>query len=134
VVVFGRSDATLNPGGVRIGASEIYNVIESMDEITDSLALGIPKDNDVEVILFVALKDEYLLDELLRKKILDKIKSELTPRHAPKQILQFKEAPVTLNGKKVEIAALKKILGEVILNESSLKNPESLKQFENLKL
>jgi acetoacetyl-CoA synthetase len=75
-----------------------------------------------------------LLDELLRKKILDKIKSELTPRHAPKQILQFKEAPVTLNGKKVEIAALKKILGEEILNESSLKNPESLKQFENLKL
>ena len=132
ITVYGRSDATLNPGGVRIGTAEIYRVVENMDEIMDSIVVGYPKKNDVSVILFVVTKPEYEFSDELSLQIRNKIRSELTPRHVPEQIFRINEVPHTLNGKKVEIAVLKTLLGEEVKNKASLSNPDSLKQFEGL--
>ncbi len=129
ITVYGRSDATLNPGGVRIGTSEIYRVVESMNEILDSIVIGYPKNNDVSVILFVVIKDGYEFSEELTDKIKSSIRKELTPRHVPEKIFQISEVPHTLNGKKVEIAVLKTLLGEEVKNKASLINPDSLNQF-----
>jgi len=134
IVVYGRSDATLNPGGVRIGTAEIYRVVESMDEVLDSIVIGYPKNNDVSVVLFVVLKSDLILDENMINSIRKRIRTELTPRHLPETILQINEIPHTLNGKKVEIAVLKTILGEEVQNKAALLNPESLNQFIGLKL
>src|SRR5690606_9060664 len=98
---YGRSDATLNPGGVRIGTAEIYRVVESMDEVLDSIVIGYPKNNDVSVVLFVVLKSDLILDENMINSIRKRIRTELTPRHLPETILQINEIPHTLNGKKV---------------------------------
>jgi acetoacetyl-CoA synthetase len=133
VVVYGRSDATLNPGGVRIGTAEIYRVVESMEEILDSLVIGFPKNNDISVILFVVLKQNYEFNSEIQQKIRSNIKSSLTPRHIPEQIFYITEIPQTLNGKKVEIAVLKTLLGEEVKNKASLLNPDSLQQFESIK-
>jgi acetoacetyl-CoA synthetase len=132
VVVYGRSDATLNPGGVRIGTAEIYRVLENIPEISDSLAVGLPQNNDVIIILFVVLKDNFSLNSELESKIRSIIKQELTPRHLPKHIRQINEIPVTLNGKKVETAVTKVLTGQHVSNKDSLLNPKSLDQFENL--
>ncbi|MBX3044512.1 MAG: acetoacetate--CoA ligase [Candidatus Kapabacteria bacterium] len=134
VIVYGRSDATLNPGGVRIGTAEIYRIVEAMDEIQDSVVIGYPKENDVSVILFIVTKVNFKLDKDLENKIRSVIKSELTPRHVPEQIFSVNEIPHTLNGKKVEIAVLKTLLGEDVKNKASLMNPDSLKQFEYIKI
>lgn len=134
VVVYGRSDATLNPGGVRIGTSEIYRVVENMEEIADSLVIGYPKDNDVSVLLFVVIKDTYQFNDDLIAKIKSFIKKSLTPRHVPEKVFKISEVPHTLNGKKVEIAVLKTLLGEEVKNKASLLNPDSLLQFENFVL
>jgi len=132
VKVLGRSDATLNPGGVRIGTAEIYRVVEQLDEIKDSIVVGVPIDNDIEIYLFIATNNNLLLDDKLSEKIKLEIKKNLTPRHIPKKIFQIKEVPYTLNGKKVEIAVLKTILGEEVKNKSALMNPNSLEQFKNI--
>lgn len=134
VVVYGRSDATLNPGGVRIGTSEIYRVVENIEEIADSLVIGYPKDNDVSVILFVVIKGAYEFNDELIAKIKSVIKKSLTPRHVPEKVFKINEVPHTLNGKKVEIAVLKTLLGEEVKNRASLVNPDSLLQFENFVL
>ncbi len=131
VVVYGRSDATLNPGGVRIGTAEIYRTIESIEEILDSLVIGFPKNNDISVMLFVVLKDGLKISSELKDKIKERIKKSLTPRHIPEKIFQINDIPQTLNGKKVEIAVLKTLLGEEVKNKASLLNPDSLKQFKN---
>jgi len=133
VVVYGRSDSTLNPGGVRIGTSEIYRVVESINEIKDSIVVGLDKNNDIEILLFVVLNDGDSINDDLINSINNKIKKELTPRHLPKRIFQINEVPVTLNGKKVELAVLKTIKGDEVNNKAALANPDSLKQFENLK-
>ncbi len=132
VVVYGRSDATLNPGGVRIGTAEIYRVLENIPEISDSLAVGLPQNNDVIIILFVVLNEDFSLNTDLESKIRSIIKQELTPRHLPKFIRQISEIPVTLNGKKVETAVTKILTGQQVSNKDSLLNPKSLEQFENL--
>jgi acetoacetyl-CoA synthetase len=132
IVVYGRSDATLNPGGVRIGTSEIYRVVESMQEVKDSIVVGLDKDNDIEILLFLVLNDSLKINDELRDKIQNQIKKELTPRHLPKRIYQINEVPVTLNGKKVELAVLKTIKGEEVKNKSALLNPDSLEQFKNI--
>ncbi len=132
VIVYGRSDATLNPGGIRIGTAEIYRVVESIEEVNDSIVVGQNWKNDVRVILFVVLKSGYKLNEDLQKKIKQLIRDNLTPRHVPDKILSINEVPVTLNGKKVEIAVTKIINGEIVKNTDVLANPQSLKQFENL--
>jgi acetoacetyl-CoA synthetase len=133
IVVYGRSDATLNPGGVRIGTAEIYRVVESMDEILDSIVVGIDNENDVRIMLFVVTKPNIDLSEDLTKKIKANIKQSLTPRHVPHTIKQIKEVPVTLNGKKVELAVANILNGKEVKNRAALANPESLRQFEGEK-
>ncbi|MBK7142343.1 MAG: acetoacetate--CoA ligase [bacterium] len=132
VVVFGRSDATLNPGGVRIGTAEIYNPVEAMPEIKDSLVIGQRWNNDIRIVLFVVLHDEYTLDDDLKKRIRESIRRHNTPRHVPSVILQIREVPRTLNAKKVEVAVTRIIHGDPVTNREALVNPDSLRQFENL--
>ncbi len=133
VIVYGRSDATLNPGGVRIGTAEIYNVVEKIYEVADSLVVGQNWNNDVRIILFVVLKDNITLTDQLKEKIKDNIKTKLSPRHVPSKIIQIKDVPRTINMKKVEIAVSKLINGLQVENINSIANPDSLRQFENLK-
>lgn len=131
IVVYGRSDATLNPGGIRIGTSEIYRVVNALPEIQDSLVVGQKKGDDVRVILFVILTEGSLTEEISRS-IKSAIKNELTPRHIPEIILQVHDIPHTLNGKKVEIAVTKILNGDKVLNKASLANPNSLDEYEEL--
>ncbi len=132
ITMYGRSDATLNPGGVRIGTAEIYRVVENMEEIEDSVVIGQPHDGDERVILFVKLNPGHSLDELLIKKIVSNIRSQCSPRHVPAIILETAGVPYTLNGKKVEIAVKKAIQGEEIKNKDALANPEVLDYYHNL--
>lgn len=134
IIVYGRSDATLNPGGIRIGTAEIYRVVESMHEIADSIVIGQQYEGDTRIVLFVVLKKDLKLDDNLTVKIQKNIKESLTPRHVPKIIKQVTEIPHTLNGKKVELAVTKIIHGEEVKNESALANPESLNQFIDILL
>ena len=129
VVVYGRSDATLNPGGVRIGTAEIYSPVEAMDEIADSLVIGQQWNNDIRVVLFVVLKPGLALDDPLRDKIKQTILSATTPRHVPEIILQVDEIPRTINGKKVEVAVTRLIHGKEVPNRDALANPAALDQF-----
>ncbi|MBM2817211.1 MAG: acetoacetyl-CoA synthase [Ignavibacteria bacterium] len=130
VVVYGRSDATLNPGGVRIGTAELYRVLEGIPEVSDSLAVGVPFNDDVIIVLFVVLKEGTQLNDELEDRIKMVIRKELTPRHVPKYIKQISEIPITLNGKKVETAVTKILTGQPISNKDALLNPKSLEQFE----
>lgn len=129
IIVYGRSDATLNPGGVRIGTAEIYRVIESLEEVIDSIVIGKKINNDVEVVLFVVLKDDIELSQELIGKIKAAIKTNATPRHVPANIFQVYEIPRTISGKKVEIAVSKVINNEEVENKDALANPHSLEQF-----
>ncbi|MGB5530776.1 MAG: acetoacetate--CoA ligase [Ignavibacteriaceae bacterium] len=129
VKVFGRSDATLNPGGVRIGTSEIYRIVEEIDEINDSIAVGKKWNGDEKVILFVLLNERIELNDLLKEKIKTELRIKATPRHVPAEIFQVKEIPRTISGKKVEIAVSKILNGEEVDNKDALANPHSLEQF-----
>lgn len=132
--ILGRSDSTLNPGGVRIGTAEIYRVVESMPEIADSLVVAPKYEDDVRIILFVVMQPGFELTAELKHKIKTLIKEQETPRHIPKKIKEIREVPVTKSGKKVEIAVTKILNGEEVLNTSALANPDSLNQFRNLEL
>jgi acetoacetyl-CoA synthetase len=134
ITMFGRSDATLNPGGVRIGTAEIYNVVENMDEIEDSVVIGQKWEDDERVVLFVKLNEGFKLDDDLKVKISKLIRSNCSPRHVPAIIMETTGVPYTLNGKKVEIAVKKAILGQEIKNKDALSNPEVLEYFEDLSL
>lgn len=129
VIVYGRSDATLNPGGVRIGTAEIYRIVESIDEVADSLVVGQNYNSDVRIILFVVLKNDIQLNNELIEKIKTKIRTTATPRHVPALIHQIKEVPHTISGKKVELAVTKILNGEGVDNRDALANPNSLDQF-----
>ncbi len=133
VIVFGRSDATLNPGGIRIGTAEIYRVVEAMDEIVNSIVVGQSYGGDIRVMLFVVPEEGFAVDDQLVDKIKNAIRVELTPRHVPKIIKQISDVPETLNGKKVELAVTNILNGDKVTNESALRNPESLEQFKNMK-
>ena len=132
IVVYGRSDATLNPGGVRIGTAEIYRIVESMDEILDSLVVGQNWKNDVRIILFVVLKKNQLLNEKMIEKIKNTIRSNTTPRHVPAKIIQIKDVPRTISGKKVELAVARILHNENVENRDALANPDSLEQFRKI--
>ncbi|MCK5337559.1 MAG: hypothetical protein KAJ50_02065, partial [Bacteroidales bacterium] len=123
---------TLNPGGVRIGTAEIYNVVENMDEIEDSVVIGQKWEDDERVILFVKLNEGFALDDDLRVKISKLIRSSCSPRHVPAIILETQGVPYTLNGKKVEIAVKKAIMGEEIKNKDALANPEVLDYYSTV--
>tara|TARA_B100001013_G_scaffold323517_1_gene234515 strand:+ start:117 stop:2018 length:1902 start_codon:yes stop_codon:yes gene_type:complete len=132
IKIFGRSDATLNPGGIRIGTAEIYRVVEKILEVTDSLVVGQKWGDDERVILFVKLTEGTSLHNKFIQKIKKNIRSECSPRHIPKKIIEIADIPYTINGKKVEIAVKKIIHGEDVPNRDALANPESLKFYQNL--
>jgi acetoacetyl-CoA synthetase len=130
--IFGRSDATLNPGGVRIGTAEIYRVVESFSAIEDSLVIGQEWQGDQRVILFLKIKNQGSLSDDLLIRIKTAIRSNCSPRHVPEKILAIADIPYTINGKKVEIAVKKIIQGEDVTNRDALANPESLEYFKNI--
>jgi acetoacetyl-CoA synthetase len=132
VVVYGRSDATLNPGGVRIGTAEIYNPVEALDEVVDSLVIGHQYKGDVRIVLFVVLAEGLELTNELLEKIRRAIRTSATARHVPSVIIQAEQIPRTLNGKKVEIAASRAIHGLSVTNRDALANPEALDHLRKL--
>ncbi len=132
VIIYGRSDATLNPGGVRIGTAEIYRPIATIPEILDSVVVGQDWDNDVRIVLFVKLRDGLELNDELRDRIGKTIRDGATPRHVPARIVAVPDIPYTLSGKKVEIAVRRVIHGQEVTNRDALANPESLEYFRNL--
>jgi len=131
-IMRGRSDATLNPGGVRIGTSEIYQQVEDIDFITEGLVVGQDYNDDVRIVLFVTTKNNEELDDEKIKTIKSKIRKNCSPKHVPSVIIKVPEIPRTKSGKIVELAVRKVIHGEVINNKEAIANPESLKFFENL--
>ena len=132
-VIFGRSDTTLNPGGVRLGTAEIYSVVEKFKEVKESIAVGQNWKNDIRILLFIVLNKGFNLTEKIKEKIKIEIKSKVSPRHVPSKILGVLEIPKTKNGKLVELAVKQTIEGGVIKNLEALSNPDSLKQFKNIK-
>jgi acetoacetyl-CoA synthetase len=132
MVIYGRSDAVLNPGGVRIGTAEIYAAVEGLEEVLEALAVGQDWDKDVRVILFVRLKQGVALDESLRKKIRDAIRASATPRHVPTKIIAVPDLPRTLSGKLTELAVRNVIHGLPVKNMDALANPQALDHFRKL--
>ncbi|MGH8929648.1 MAG: AMP-binding enzyme, partial [Egibacteraceae bacterium] len=132
VVIHGRSDTTLNPGGVRIGTAEIYRALEGLDEVADAIVVGLPVDGDVEVVLFVQLAAGIALDETLDRTIRGAIRQQASPRHVPHRVLAVPGIPYTISGKKVEKAVLAVLCGQPVSNRDALANPESLDAFPRL--
>ncbi|MBT8373982.1 MAG: acetoacetate--CoA ligase, partial [Deltaproteobacteria bacterium] len=133
VTMCGRSDATLNPGGVRIGTADIYRLVEQMDEIEDSVVIGQNWNNDIRVILFVKLATGFEMTEELKRKIKSVLRTNASPRHVPAKILSVPAIPYTLNMKKVELAVKKIIEGKPVLNKDALSNPEALDYYADIK-
>ncbi len=132
VVICGRSDATLNPGGVRIGTAEIYRQVDGLEEIEDSVVVGQNWKNDVRIILFVQMAAGYELTEEIVNKIKHVIRTNASPRHVPAKILAVPDIPYTLNMKKVELAVKKVIHNQPVLNKDALRNPEALDYYAGL--
>jgi len=131
-IIYGRSDATLNPGGVRIGTAEIYRQVERLPEILESLAVGQQWDGDERIVLFVRLADGATLDERLKKRIADQIRVNTSPRHVPARIVAVTDIPRTKSGKIVELAVRRVIHGRDVTNREALANPEALDLYRNL--
>ena len=131
-VIYGRSDATLNPGGARLGTAEIYSVVDKFKEVKESIVIGQKWDNDVRIILFVVLKKPNSLNEALSLNIKKAIRLDASPRHVPKKIIEVSDIPRTKNGKIVEIAVRNTIQGNKIKNIQALINPNILNEFKNL--
>jgi acetoacetyl-CoA synthetase len=131
VIIHGRSDAVLNPGGVRIGTAEIYRQVEKVDAVLESIAIGQQWQDDVRVVLFVRLRDGVTLDESLENIIKKTIRSNTTPRHVPAKIIQVSDIPRTISGKIVELAVRNVVHGEEVKNKDALANPEALVLFSN---
>ncbi len=132
-IIHGRSDTTLNPGGVRLGTAEIYSEVEKFKEIKESIVVGQPWDNDVRIVLFIVMSKNYSLTAELINKIKLQIKKNASPRHVPSKIIVVKDIPRTKSGKIVELAVKSKIEGSQIKNIEALANPEALEQYSNLK-
>jgi acetoacetyl-CoA synthetase len=132
-IIYGRSDATLNPGGVRLGTSEIYSEVEKFKEVKESIAVGQSWDNDIRIVLFVILNMGYDLNADLVSKIKKKIRTNASPRHVPAKIISVSDIPRTKNGKIVELAVKNTIEGNEIKNKEALANPEVLKEYTNIR-
>ena len=132
VIIYGRSDATLNPGGVRIGTAEIYRLVDLVDEVQDCIVVGQNWKNDVRVILFVQMAPGHELTDELKDSIKKRIRSEESPRHVPAKIIAVPDIPYTINMKKVELSVKKVIEGQPVKNRDALKNPEALDYYENI--
>jgi len=131
-IIHGRSDAALNPGGVRIGTAEIYRQVERLDEILESVCIGQNWDGDVRIVLFVVLREGAALDEELKTRIRNILRENTTRRHIPKKIIAVADIPRTLSGKIVELAVRSIVHGEAIANQAALANPEALECFRGL--
>ena len=132
LVIHGRSDATLNPGGVRIGTAEIYRHVEIFEEVSEALAVGQEWENDVRIILFVRLAGDAVLDDELKRRLSVSIRTATSPRHVPAKIISVPDIPRTRSGKITEIAVREIIHRRTVKNIGSLANPESLDYFRNL--
>src|SRR5699024_898120 len=132
-VIYGRSDATINRGGIRIGTSEIYRAVDQISQVADSLIVDIPKnDGDSFVPLFVVMKEGYPLTDEIKQAIKKQIRTQCSPRHTPTEIYEVSDLPRTLNGKKLEIPVKKILMGkdvEEVVNKGSLANAKSLESF-----
>ena len=131
MVIYGRSDAVLNPGGVRIGTAEIYRQVERLDEVIESIAVGQTWEDDVRVVLFVVLREGIELNDDLKARIRQAIRERTTPRHVPSKILAVPDIPRTISGKIVELAVRAVIHGQPVKNKDALANPDALEHFEN---
>jgi acetoacetyl-CoA synthetase len=131
IVIYGRSDTVLNPGGVRIGTAEIYRQVEQLEEVVESLVVGQDWEGDVRVVLFVKLQENKNLDEALKTRIKQQIRANTTPRHVPAKILQVADIPRTKSGKIVELAVRNVVHGQPVKNVEALANPEALEFFRN---
>jgi acetoacetyl-CoA synthetase len=132
LVIYGRSDATLNPGGVRIGTADIYRIVENMAEIADSIVIGQNWNNDVRIVLFVKVAEGFELTEAVKRKISDSLRSGASPRHVPAKIIAVPDIPYTLNMKKVELAVRNVVHDQPVKNKDALLNPNALEYFRNL--
>jgi acetoacetyl-CoA synthetase len=132
VIIFGRSDATLNPGGVRIGTAEIYRQVESIAEIVDSLVIGQDWDDDVRIVLFVKLRQDGQLSDELVTRVKTTIRKNCTPRHVPAKVISVEDIPYTISGKKVELAVRNVIHDQEVKNKDALANPEALVYYVDL--
>ena len=133
LIISGRSDATLKPGGVRIGTAEIYRQVETVTEVQDSVVIGQDWEGDVRIILFVKLVPGILFSENLVQKLKNTIRNNASPRHVPAKIIPVADIPYTVNGKKVELAVRNVIHGKPVLNRAALANPEALELYKNIK-
>jgi len=131
-IMHGRSDAVLNPGGVRIGTAEIYRQVEKLDEVVESIAIGQNWEDDVRVVLFVVLRPGVVLGDDLRDRVREVIRSNTTPRHVPAKIVAVNDIPRTKSGKIVELAVRSVVHGDTVNNTEALANPEALEQFRNI--
>jgi len=131
LIIYGRSDAVLNPGGVRIGTAEIYRQVEQVDEVMEALVIGQDWEADVRVVLFVKLKEGVRLDDALATRIKKRIRENTTPRHVPAKIVQVNDIPRTKSGKIVELAVREVVHGRPVKNKEALANPEALEHFRN---
>ncbi len=132
VIIYGRSDTTLNPGGVRIGTAEIYSQVDRLDSIADSLVVGQKWKNDVRVVLFVKMQPDHTLTEELKNMIRQSIRNNVSPRHVPAKIIPVADIPFTINMKKVELAVKNIIEGNPVTNRDALANPEALDLYRDL--
>lgn len=132
LIIHGRSDATLNPGGVRIGTAEIYRQVEKLDEVVESLVIGQDFDKDVRVVLFVRLRDDVFLDEDLVKRIKARIREGASPRHVPAKVVAIADIPRTKSGKITELAVRDVVHGRAVKNKEALANPDALDLYRNL--
>jgi acetoacetyl-CoA synthetase len=130
-IIHGRSDATLNPGGVRIGTAELYRAVETVPEVLESLAIGQRWQGDERIVLFVVLRAGHILDDALTAKIRSTVRSVLSPRHVPSKVLQVPDLPRTRSGKLTELAVRAVVHGESPGNEEALANPEALRHFRD---
>jgi acetoacetyl-CoA synthetase len=133
VIMRGRSDATLNPGGVRIGTAEIYRQMNQIEDIADSVVIGQDWKNDIRVILFVKMTEGIELTEEIKDKIRRSIRENASPRHVPAKIISVPDIPYTLNMKKVELAVKKVVQGQEVKNKDALSNPEALDYYKSIK-
>ena len=132
LIIYGRSDSVLNPGGVRIGTAEIYRQVEKLDEVVESIAIGQKWQDDVRVVLFVVLRPGLELDDDLQGRIRQVIRDNTTPRHVPAKIVAVTDIPRTKSGKIVELAVRSVVHGEAVKNTEALANPEALDNFRGI--
>jgi acetoacetyl-CoA synthetase len=132
MIIWGRSDAVLNPGGVRIGTAEIYRPVEKIPDVVEAVVVGQDWKADTRVVLFVKLRESVVLDEALVDAIHQRIRAETSPRHVPAKVIQIADIPRTMNGKIAELAVRDVIEGRPVKNREALANPEALDLFKGL--